>query len=175
LLFPSSTEETNKLNDKTMMDAETAVFSLKSRPDFVSIVAQWLWSEFWRYNGVGLDQTLAKAVEATQAEHMPRIFVLTVDGEPVGMASLVISDLSSRPDLSPWLAGVYVVPRMRRRGLVLHLVKAVEAEAAAQGYDALWLFTRTAEHIYARGGWITTEMFERKGRDYALMRRDLPA
>src|SRR5688572_13759565 len=38
------------------------------------------------------------------------------DNVPVGTASLVNSDLPSRPDLTPWLAGVLVLPAFRGQG-----------------------------------------------------------
>ena len=89
------------------------------------------------------------------------------------MASLVKHDLDERPDLTPWLAGVFVVPHARRQGHAARLIAAVERTAKAASIAALWLYTANAEHIYARAGWRTVEVFELNGRSYALMRRDL--
>jgi hypothetical protein len=47
---------------------------------------------------------------------MPRTFILLADGEPVGTASLAAHDLDERPDLTPWLAGVFVDPHTRGQG-----------------------------------------------------------
>ncbi len=104
---------------------------------------------------------------------MPRSFILLLDDVPVGTASLAASDLDTRPDLTPWLAGVFVVPMARGKGLVGHLIAAVEREARDQGFATFWLYTRTAEKIYRRLGWTTTEYFDRDDKQYALMRRDL--
>ncbi len=71
---------------------------------------------------------------------MPRTFVLLVDDEPVGMASLDAHDLDTRPDLTPWLAGVFVAPHARA-GATPRLVAAVEAFAASLGVATLWLYT----------------------------------
>jgi GNAT superfamily N-acetyltransferase len=104
---------------------------------------------------------------------MPRTFILLADGQPVGTASLVACDLDERPDLSPWLADVFVLPAARRRGYAVHLIAAVEEACRAASISTLWLYTRTAERLYARNGWRTVETVVHNGRSYALMRRDL--
>jgi len=50
-------------------------------------------------------------------------FVLLVDEVPVATASFVHPDLPSRPNLTPWLAGVYVQPEFRCRGFASHSVR----------------------------------------------------
>ena len=104
---------------------------------------------------------------------MPRTFVLLVDDEPVGTASLVAHDLDERPDLTPWLAGVFVAPHARRQGYAVQLVRAVEQEARKASVSTLWLYTNTAERIYARAGWQTVEIVQHDGKSFSLMRRDL--
>jgi N-acetylglutamate synthase-like GNAT family acetyltransferase len=99
--------------------------------------------------------------------------VLLLDGKPAGMASLVAADLDQRPDLTPWLAGVYVVPEARGQGHVAHLIEAVENAGRAAGIATLWLYTRRSERVYERAGWRTVEYFDRREKRYALMRRDL--
>jgi GNAT superfamily N-acetyltransferase len=149
------------------------IASMRDRPDLVPLVANWLWTEFGRPNGRTLETSLKAVAETVTAETMPRTFALLVNGVPVGTASLTIDDLDSRPDLTPWLAGVVVAPEARGKGLAAYLVAAVEAEAIRQSVTTLWLYTWTAERIYQRIGWRTIETFERKGLPHALMRRDL--
>ena len=156
-----------------MSDMDISVVSTSERPDLVPVVARWLWDEWWRRNGHSFEQTLAAVSESVTARPMPRAFILLADGQPVGAASLVAHDLDERPDLSPWLAGVLVLPAARRRGHAARLVAAVEAECRAASIPTLWLYTRTAEPLYARIGWRTVESFQRNGNAYALMRRDL--
>lgn len=158
------------------MNAKIEIVKTYDRRDLAQLVANWLWSEFHRQKGTSLADIEALVQTSVDAgRSLPRTFVLMIDGEPVGTASLAENDLDIRPDLNPWLAGVFVAPSMRGRGYVSHLVCAVEAEARAQDYATLWLYTRTAERIYARLGWQTTDYFERKQRQYALMRREIAA
>jgi predicted GNAT family acetyltransferase len=56
------------------------------------------------------------------------------------------------------LASVLVRPQFRGRGYSAPLVKHVE-EAAAASATVLWLYTWSAERVYARLGW------ERVGRE----------
>jgi GNAT superfamily N-acetyltransferase len=104
---------------------------------------------------------------------IPQSFVLLVDDEPVGTASITAHDLEERPDLTPWLAGVFVVPEARGQGYAGQLVAAVEEEARRASISTLWLYTNTAERIYARVGWRTVETILHDGKPHALMRRDL--
>ncbi len=151
-----------------------SIVSTSERPDLAAVTATWRWEAFYRKYDHPLDEVIAEAQRtAGQALAMPRTLVLLADDEPVGTASLTAHDLDERPELTPWLAGVYVVPHARGRGDAGRLVAAVENEAAANGVRTLWLYTNTAERIYQRAGWRTTEIVQRKGKPYAVMRRDL--
>jgi GNAT superfamily N-acetyltransferase len=145
---------------------------LSRRPDLAPTVARWLWDSFRRSRGDTFDASL-RDVRAATGPGLPLGFVLIEDGRPQGTASLAVRDLPTRPELSPWLAGVYVEPAARGRGHGARLVRAVEEEARGRGFDSLWLFTRRAEPLYARLGWrrVGTELH--RARYYALMRRDL--
>jgi GNAT superfamily N-acetyltransferase len=149
------------------------VVSTAERPDLAPVVASWLWEEFRRPRGQTLEETLAAVHGAIAAARMPRTFVLLADGEPVGMASLAARDFEARPELTPWLAGVFVAPASRGRGFVAALIAAVEDECRENSIATLWLYTRRAERVYLRAGWRTVETVAHDGKTYALMRRDL--
>ena len=145
------------------------------RPDLAPVVAAWLWESFARARGRSFEETLEAVQASVTASLMPRTFVLLVDGRPVGTASLAAQDLEARPDLTPWLAGVFVEPGSRGQGLAADLIAAVEDECRRTGIATLWLYTRTAENVYARAGWRKVETVAHNGKSYALMRRELPA
>ena len=149
------------------------IIGIADRPDLTPLVAGWLWEAFWRGDGHTLAEIEALVAAGTAACGPPQTFVMLLDGAPVGTASLTAHDLDSRPDLTPWLAGVYVVPEVRGQGLVQDLVGAVENAARAAGIAGLWLYTRKAERVYLRGGWRTVEHFTHHGAQAALMRREL--
>jgi GNAT superfamily N-acetyltransferase len=145
------------------------------QPDLVPVVAHWLWEEFSRQSGRPLEHVHERIAASTAASGPPQTFVLLIDDEPVGTASLVGQDLDTRPDLTPWLAGVFVVPGARGRGHAARLIEAVEAAGRAAAIPSLWLYTHAAERIYARAGWHTVEYFDHRSRICALMRRELDA
>jgi GNAT superfamily N-acetyltransferase len=143
------------------------------RPDLAPVVAAWLWESFARARGRSFEETLETVLASVTASSMPRTFVLLIDDRPVGTASLTAQDLEERPDLTPWLADVFVEPGSRRQGLAARLIAAVEDECRKTGIATLWLYTRTAENVYTRAGWRKVETVARNSKSYALMRREL--
>jgi len=144
------------------------------RPDLVPMVAGWLWREFLQADGYTLEQVVDIVAGAVAHSGPPQCFVLLADGEPVGTATLATEDLDERPDLTPWLAGVFVVPEERGQGHVVPLIDAVEAACRSASIRELWLYTNTAERVYARAGWRIFEIVQRRNkRPVTLMRRDL--
>jgi GNAT superfamily N-acetyltransferase len=116
---------------------------------------------------------LTKIAQSTSRLGPQQTFVALVDGIPVGTCSFVVHDLDERPDLTPWLAGVFVAPEQRRKGYVIPLIRAVEAASIAAAISTLWLHTEQAERIYAKAGWRSIEVVQRKGKPaVTLMRRD---
>ena len=153
----------------------TSVVSVIARPDLVEVTVRWRWNE-WLRDREPFEDALERAKQATaMGLKIPQSFVLLIDDEPVGTASITAHDLEERPDLTPWLAGVFVVPEARGRGYAAKLVAAVEEEARRQSISTLWLYTNTAERIYVRVGWRTVETILHDGKPSALMRRDLLA
>ncbi len=143
------------------------------RPDLVQVTARWRWEAFFRDTDPFEDILEAARQTAALARPIPRTFVLLVDGEPVGTASLTAHDLDERPELTPWLAGLFVAPHARGRGYAAQLIAAVEQQARATSVPTLWLYTNTAERIYASIGWQAVETIQHKCNRFALMRRDL--
>lgn len=156
------------------MSAQIEMTTIAARPDLAPVVAGWLWEAFWRDAGHGLEATLA-AVEASVAQvGPPQTFVLLVDGTPVATASFVAGDLASMPELTPWLAGLFVLPDARGQGHARRLIAQVEAAAQQAGYQEIWLYTGSAEGLYTRAGWEVVERLPHGASSLALMRRALP-
>lgn len=150
-----------------------SIASTSDRPDLVEVTARWRWEAFI-HDTEPFEDVLKRAQRtSSMGLTIPRTLVLLVDDEPVGTASLTAHDLEERPDLTPWLAGVFVAPHARGRGYAAQLVAAVEGEARKASISTLWLYTNMAERIYARVGWRTVETVLHHGKPFALMRRDL--
>ncbi len=103
------------------------------RPDLIDTAAAWIWGAFWQKNGYSLAQIRA-LVESSDAVVGPsQCMMVLVDTVPVGTAGLIETDLDGRPELTPWLAALYVQPASRGRGHALELIRAVEGEAVKAG------------------------------------------
>ncbi len=152
---------------------QLVVTTIARRPDLLPVVADWLWREFWQRTGRSLEQIHAIYADCCAEVGAPQTFVLLADGTPVGTATLAAEDLEERPDLTPWLAGVYVAPGTRGRGYVRHLLAAFDAACRVASIRTAWLYTNTAERTYLRGGWQAVEVIGRPGKLLVtLMRRD---
>jgi len=150
------------------------IVTIADRPDLVAIVADWLWHAFWRDDGYTLEQTTAVVAASTARSGPPQTFVLLEDAIPVATASFTAVDLDERPDLTPWLAGVFVALDARRRGHASALIAAVEAAGRRAGFPRIWLYTDTAARSYERLGWKPVETILRPGRrPVTLMQRSL--
>ncbi|WP_419899785.1 GNAT family N-acetyltransferase [Roseomonas sp. USHLN139] len=152
---------------------QTRLVTLRERPELGPQVAAWLWHAFWRENGESLETVLAVVGRSDAERGPPQSFVLLEDGAPAGTASLAAADLDERPDLTPWLAGVYVRPESRGRGHGARLVQAVEWAAAEGGAGTLWLYTGGEGALYRRLGWEAVERVPQDGRTVLLMRKAL--
>lgn len=129
--------------------------TLAERPDLIVSVRSWF---------------ADRHVSAAAPE---RCFVLLAAGIPAGTASLTASGLTSRPDLTPWLANLFVSPAFRGRGHAARLVTKVEVAARIAHIPTLWLVTRSAQGLYARLGWQTVGPTNFYGDAATLMCRDL--
>jgi GNAT superfamily N-acetyltransferase len=156
-------------------DAPTRIVRVADVPALIPELAHWLWEAFWRHDGHTEAETADWLATANVPRGIPQCFVAVQDARPVGVASLVRHDLPERPDLTPWLANVFVPPEARGRGLASRLVRRVEQAAAEIGTRTLWLYTGTAEGLYTRLGWETVEIFQRYGEPHKLMRRHFAA
>jgi GNAT superfamily N-acetyltransferase len=101
--------------------------------------------------------------------------VALVAGRPVGSVTLVAHDMATCRDLTPWLAGLYVVPDHRGHGTGGMLVRHAEARAHAMGVQWLYLYSTTAVGLYRRLGWRAIFQQFYAGALVTVMGKDLTA
>ena len=149
------------------------VVSTADRPDLVPVTGTWRWEAFFR-DAMPLEEMLRlEAERAANGEIMPTVLVMLDDGQPAGMIALCLDDLEDRPELNPWLAGVYVHPAHRGKGHALRLIGELEALARRSCIARLSLYTAGAAGLYSKAGWVPVETFEEKGRMYSIMQKHL--
>ena len=148
-----------------------SIAAVSDRPGLAPVVAGWLVEAFGHPGSRSVDDMTALILAPPAGPE--ETFVLFEEDRPVGTASLAAKDLDARPDLTPWLAGVFVRPAFRGRGYATALVRQVEAFATAASVPVVWLYTSTAEPLYARLGWRRIGLEQNRGSDVVLMRRSL--
>ena len=149
------------------------IVTLSERPDLLPVGARWAWQQWGQSAGRTLEQVLKHGARYADPLSHDQAFLLLDDGVPAAMASFVASDLDTRPDLTPWLAGVYVDTPFRGRGHAVRVIRRVEHKAVETGATELWLYTWTAAPLYRRLGWHDREMIETRHGPSQLMRRVL--
>jgi GNAT superfamily N-acetyltransferase len=140
---------------------------LEHHPAAVDVIAGWVWTA-WGYPSPG---ACAADLRRSRAGSPPSAFMAVRRGEPVGIVNLIPCNLPPRCDLTPWLAGLYVHPRHRRRGFGSALVRFCEREARRLEHPFLYLYTRHAEAFYERLGWLTIDTVMWEADTVVVMRR----
>ena len=106
----------------------------------------------------------------------PRVLIAEKDERLLGPVNLVACDCQIYPDLTPWLAQLFVTPNERRLGVGRALVQAAERMARALGFSNLYLFTSgTLPSYYEHQGWLQSGRFDYLGKERKLRQRDLSA
>jgi len=153
-----------------MTDIET--FIVKPGTPELAICARWR-AETFSVLEASFEQEL-KSLELFASDPALGVALIAkLDEEPIGTCLLVESEIEPNHDVSPWLAGLFVVPGHRRRGAGALLVHAIEDQARARGVSRLYLYTSAAVDFYARLGWAVLDRTNWKGFDSAFMVRDL--
>lgn len=143
------------MSDAGATISEIHIAPLTEYADWIPDIAQWLHAE-WRdlYPGGYTPADVATALRGRlQTHQIPLAMVAVTDETVVGIVSLKISDMDTRPELTPWLAGLYVVPAYRGLGIGTRLVQTMLARAKALKVEILYLYTPGAEQFYAALGW----------------------
>ena len=143
---------------------------LADHQDSITALAQWHYRE-WAYlrPGYSIESRISRLRQCCGHREIPTVVIAFEDNTLIGSAMLVAHDMDTRMDLSPWLAGVFVVPDYRRRGAGTALVQRIIYEATGVGVERLYLFTPRAEHFYSHLDWSLLEHTSYLGVEVAVM------
>ncbi|MDX8129763.1 GNAT family N-acetyltransferase [Methylomonas sp. OY6] len=143
------------------------IINLSQEPHQIPTLAQWHQAEWSNLNpGQTLEHRIQKMQAYLSNKLIPSTFIYKHEDQLAGSAAIIESDMDTRPELTPWLASVYVAPEFRRQGIGSELVKHVMLQAKAAGVATLYLFTPDQANFYAKLGW--TAMAEEYYRDHCV-------
>jgi N-acetylglutamate synthase-like GNAT family acetyltransferase len=140
------------------MSLAFTISDLRQRPKFFDTVADRIWQASWKANGYPLDYISGRLCENMSDSDIPFALVAH-DGQAfLGTASVIASDLAERPQLTPWVAAVWVEPEARRHGIGAALVKRAAQDCFALGVDRAYLCARPHLLAFYTGlGWTAVE------------------
>jgi len=104
---------------------------------------------------------------------IPSIYIAISEGRLIGSAALVQSDMDTKPDLSPWIAAIYVKEDFRRQGIATQLIDRCEKEALRSNVSVLFLFTEFASRFYETLDWCHLERCDYRGVTVDVMRKQI--
>lgn len=140
----------------------------------ISTVAGWLYQEWGHLvEGRTLATAGSKVKQSLSPDEIPMTLVCYLDGELVGTAGIDHSDMSTHPELTPWMVSVFVAPLYRKKGIGTALCKRIINEFVRLNIKKAYLFTPDQENLYARLNWYTILREEYRGEQVAIMKLDI--
>jgi GNAT superfamily N-acetyltransferase len=139
----------------------------------IDLIADWYFEE-WSIDKA----TTVERLKGFQNDGIPFQLVMTLNGLPIATGGVYnhVGLLDAVPRLNefkPWLALVYTLPEHRGKGYGAILCEEIQRIANELGTKELYLFTHTAERLYKRLGWEQLERIDLKGKDIAIMKKEL--
>jgi GNAT superfamily N-acetyltransferase len=134
------------------------ISDLRQRPEFFDRVAERIWQAWWKADGHPLDYISGRLRDNLSDTPIPFALVAH-DGEAfLGTASVIAADLAERPQLTPWVAAVWVEPEARGRGIGAALVDRAAQDCFALGISRAYLCARPRMSRFYEGlGWTISE------------------
>jgi N-acetylglutamate synthase-like GNAT family acetyltransferase len=156
------------------MNKNIKIDYLVDDPEVVSALAGWIYDE-WGHMVPGrtLDTAHEKVRQTVVSKKVPLTLVCYADGKPVGTASIDTEDMDTHPELTPWMASVYVDPNMRKMGIGTALCERTKEELKRLGVATAYLFTPDQEKLYEKMGWKTFLREYYRDEEVVIMKIDI--
>lgn len=149
------------------------IIDLRNAPQHIPTIARWHYDE-WGY--LNPDKTLEHRIERMRRylgeQPIPSMLICVAGDEILGTAALVETDMDSHPELTPWLASVYIRRDQRGFGLGKKIVQALMNFAGQQQLAHLYLFTPNQSGFYAALGWKSVIQETYRDTPVTIMRFD---
>ncbi len=145
------------------------ILNLKEKPDDLTTLARWHQDE-WSYLNPGetLEHRVSRMQPYLNADFIPSTFI-AVDNILLGSAAIIAQDMKTRPQLTPWLASVFVAPGCRRNGTGSKLVLHAMQQARNAGIKTLYLFTPDKQAFYLKLNWTIMNSEQYHGHEVTVM------
>jgi len=154
-------------NDLT---SDLCIRPLTAKPEYLEKLAKWHHAE-WSY--LNPERSFAERLEEMALDlagnAVPATYFAEIDGNLAGSATILDDDMSTHPELGPWLASVFVSPQYRHRGIATALVRKIMQHAKQANVETLFLYTPGQERLYEQLGWECYLRENYNGTDVTIM------
>lgn len=131
-----------------------------SNNEIFDIICKWNYNWWGKRNHNSFEEVRCNLKHSLCKNRLPQTFVALIDGKPVGMYQLSMTeDLESRPDIYPWLINVYVEEKYRGHHIGRKLLETVNENAKKANLKELFLYTKH-RGLYEKFGWEFIEYVE---------------
>ncbi|MCM1991539.1 GNAT family N-acetyltransferase [Oceanirhabdus seepicola] len=140
-----------------MLQEDIKIENLLLNLEHIELVANWVYQEFCEGKP---DRTVDFVINCFKNRNLnktPISLIALIDNKCVGVVSIFDNDLETRPELTPWLAGLYVDPNYRCKGVADKLINAVLKICKNMNYDTVFLRTEHTANYYKKHGWTFVE------------------
>ena len=143
---------------------------LADHPHHIPTVAAWQYEEWGHLTpGDSLQGRIERLGQHIGRPGIPTTLIAVENDVVMGSAGLVVNDLRSHPDLTPFMASVFVAPAYRGRGIATALAAQMKVVTQELGFAQLYLITPDQQRLYARLGWVAQRDLEYRGEIVTLM------
>jgi GNAT superfamily N-acetyltransferase len=156
-------------------EASVLIHYLADRPEYAPVCAAWAFGQWGcQTEGKTIETSVQGFSKCAQKNALPLALIALEGKKPAGHIVLCEADCDERPDLTPWMASVFVHPFHRGKGLSLQLIRRAENEAKRLGIQTLYLVTENAKGLYEKCGWKEFDKVQSKfGGISSLMKKSL--
>jgi len=150
------------------------IASLADHLDLIDTIARWHWEQ-WGHAAPGssVEMWAEHLRRCTNHDRLPTTYIALDGTELCGTVLLVNHDMSTHRELSPWVAGVFVAPAHRRKGIASALVRHAVQQAVLMGIARLYLYTESARKLYEKLGWRAIADDHYEGQPVTIMALDI--
>lgn len=130
--------------------------NLIDEQEYLEEVSEWIWKEWAKGHGAELEDIIYRSKHSINRDIIPQMYIAKYKNKVVGVVSIWLNDLTTRQDLFPWMATLYVKEEFRNMGIGKMLQQKCIEEARKMNYKNLYLITEH-ENYYERTGWVFLE------------------
>ncbi len=148
------------------------ILKLNNESNKIRTIATWFFKE-WGTSTSSVEKYISFISSSLKDDELP-IFFIAEETNLVGTAHLARVDMGGvHPELTPWLAGVFVDSAHRGKGLGEALSLAVLKKAKELGFEFCYLYTDSKEDWYSKSGWLVVSREIYKNKNVVIMKFNL--